>query len=151
MSENDNTLKICRQCHTIYHSLNQKFCGNGCDHNPPYFKNNKFIKNLETREVLIPKAPKEKIKWICLQCYREYLWKDIQDLDFDCKCGFKNDFYPFTTKACANDSCKLDGIYHNLPLNAKVCDTCGKSNFILNLPINPKKVEELVPQERSDI
>lgn len=136
-------IKICRHCHSIYKKLDQKFCGNNCQYEHPFFIDGIANKNIEAREVLLSSNEEKIIIWMCMGCNREFTTDQINvnGKDFICECGLNNQVYPFTSKKCANDKCKNeDGSLHSLPLNAKACEICGKINFILN---ENKKVSEL--------
>ena len=65
--------KICRQCHTIYKKLTQKFCGNGCYKKPPFFIFGENNTEVEPREVIFTPNSKGQIRWMCLVCHRELL------------------------------------------------------------------------------
>lgn len=129
---NENQIKICRNCHTTYKKLTQKFCGNGCERNSPYLIDGKSNDLIEPREILLSPNPDNKVRWICTHCYSEYSPDEVNIKEFTCKkCKAVNDVYPFSFKACAN--CKdSDGTIHKLPLEAKACEICGKSEYILN-------------------
>jgi hypothetical protein len=133
MTENgSDLLKICRECHVIYKKIDQKFCGNACDKKPPHFIENKNNNAIEPRELILKPNPQNKIRWLCIHCHEEYSHEQINGSSFSCrKCGVKNDFFPFTAKACEN--CKDEkGTPRKLPLEAKACDLCGKAEFIVN-------------------
>ena len=134
MSESDNKpIKICRQCHSVYKSETQKFCGNGCEHKAPHFLDGKINAEIEPREITLTPNSDNIIRWICISCLEEYSAEDVKEKShFTCaKCNIENTLYPFTQKSCAN--CKNeDGTYYNLSLGAKVCDKCAKGDFVLN-------------------
>lgn len=133
--EEDNKkdqLKICRQCHTFYKKMTQKFCGNGCEKMPPFMINGEVNANIEPREVMLAPNSENQIRWLCLNCHHEYSEEEIKNEEYICKCGKKNDIYPFANKNCANEKCKVGNIYHHLPLTAKACDLCGEAEFIIN-------------------
>jgi hypothetical protein len=132
MSQNETTMRICRQCHTILKTSTQKYCGNGCERKPPFIINGKKDSNQENREISLPYADKDQIRWMCINCKKEYNFNKIKEKKWVCDCGLKNDFYPFTTKSCGNAQCKIENELHTLPLNAKVCDLCGNKEFLLN-------------------
>lgn len=132
MSDSSEKIKICRNCRTIYKNLTQKFCGNGCELKPPYYFDGKTNSEIIPREVILSKTDPLKIRWVCNQCKKEFSQEDLEKRDFICDCGSKNDFYPFTEKFCGNSDCKSDGLYRKLPLEAKVCDLCAKSDFFYN-------------------
>ena len=138
--------KICRQCHTIYKKLTQKFCGNGCEKKPPFLQDGERNSEIEPREVNLVPNSKSQIRWMCLNCHREYPADEIQNEEFVCACGKKNDIYPFTNKSCANEKCKEEGSYHPLTLTAKACDLCGESLYIIN---GTTKVSELKVQKQN--
>jgi hypothetical protein len=126
-------IKICRNCHSTYNKLSQKYCGNNCQNEPPFLIDGKINQNIEPREIIFTKNEKNIIRWICLGCHKEYSLDSINGKDFICDCGLKNQLYPFTTKSCANDSCKNeDGSFHKLPIDGKACEKCGEANFQLN-------------------
>lgn len=134
MNDDENLkIKICRNCHFTYKKLSQKYCGNNCQNEHPFLIDGKINQNIEPREIILTKNENEIIKWICLGCKKEYASDGINGKDFVCDCGLKNQLYPFTTKNCANDSCKNeDDSYHKLPIDGKACEKCGESNFQLN-------------------
>lgn len=142
MSSDSDQFKICRQCHVIYKKISQKYCGNGCQNKPPFFIEGKKNTSIEQRETILNKNSEKSIRWICIQCKREYTALELQNNEYICECNVKNDFYPFTFKSCANIECKSTDVYHSLPLEAKACDLCGKKNFILN---EAKSMEDLLP------
>ncbi len=142
MSSNLDQIKICRQCHVIYKKISQKFCGNGCQNKPPYFIEGKKNTKIEHREIILLNNAEKSIRWVCVHCKKEYSTDTMQEKDYICDCGIQNDFYPFTFKTCSNEDCKSNGDYHSLPIEAKVCDLCGKSDFTLN---GTKKIGELIP------
>ena len=126
-------IKICRNCHSTYTKLSQKFCGNNCQNERPFLIDGKINQNIEPREIILTKNENNVIRWICMDCQKEYASDDINGKDFLCDCGLKNQLYPFTAKSCANDSCKNeDNSYHELPIDGKACEKCGESNFQLN-------------------
>ncbi len=128
----EESIKICRQCHTIYKSLNQKYCGNGCARRPPFLIDGEANTQIEPREITCPHPKDGKIRWKCIHCLREYDTPELESRSWVCKCGIQNDVYPFTIKSCANSECFEADIPHILHLEAKTCDLCGKSDFILN-------------------
>ncbi len=134
MNDDENLkIKICRNCHSIYKKLSQKYCGENCQNEPPFLIDGKINQNIEPREIILTKNEKNIIRWICLGCKKEYTSDSINGKDFICDCGLKNQLYPFTTKNCANISCKNeDGSFHKLPIDGKACEKCGESNFQLN-------------------
>jgi hypothetical protein len=135
----ENQIKVCRNCHTIYKKVSHKSCGNNCQFSPPFFINNKPNTEIEPSDVLIKASADKKIRWLCLQCHTEYNHEEINGRAFKCKsCKTENDVYPFAIKSCAN--CIVDNKNHELPIDAKSCERCGKTDFILN---NEKKVSEL--------
>ncbi len=143
-------IKICRQCHIIYKKADQKFCGNGCELRPPYFINGKNNPNITPREVSLPKTKDFLIRWLCLVCNKEYTADEIQILSFQCSCGANNEFYPFTTKTCGSETCQTNDFPRVLPLEAKVCDLCGQTNFVLNNYDSIKKLVSIKsPTEKS--
>jgi len=126
-------IKICRNCHSTYNKLSQKFCGNNCQNESPFLIDGKINQNIESREIILIKNEKNIIRWICLGCKKEYTSDSINGKDFVCDCGLKNQLFPFTTKSCANISCKNeDGSNHKLPIDGKACEKCGETNFQLN-------------------
>ena len=134
MSDDENLkIKICRNCHSTYKKLSQKYCGNNCQIELPFLIDGEINQNIEPREIIITKNENNIIRWICLGCYKEYTLDSINGKEFVCECGLKNQLYPFTTKNCANDGCKNeDGSYHKLPIDGKACEKCGETNFQLN-------------------
>jgi Zn finger protein HypA/HybF involved in hydrogenase expression len=134
MIEDDksNKIKICRQCHKIYKSFAQQYCGEGCEKKPPHFKDGHINTAIESREVILTPNSEKKIKWLCLNCHHEFEFEDVKGKDWKCpECHTENDVYPFTSKACKN--CKSsDGKYRKLPLIAKGCELCGKADFVIN-------------------
>jgi len=126
-------IKICRNCHSIYKKFSHKFCGNNCKNEPPFLIDGKINQNIEPREIIVTKNDENIIRWICLDCHKEYTLDSINGKDFICDCGAKNQLYPFTTKSCANTSCKNeDGSFHALSIDGKACEKCGKTNFQIN-------------------
>jgi ribosomal protein L31 len=126
-------IKICRNCHSTYIKLSQKYCGNNCQNEHPFLIGNKNNKNIEPRVINLTTDENNIIRWICLGCKKEYASDGINGKDFVCDCGLKNQLYPFTTKSCANDSCKNEeNSYHKLPIDGKACEKCGETNFQLN-------------------
>lgn len=125
-------VKICRNCHSLYKSLKQKFCGNGCEFKDPYYINGKKNEMIVPREVVMKNFHPLIIRWVCNCCKREYSSKQIEKMNFLCDCGVENDFYPFTEKECQNEDCKEQSGYHELALEAKACDLCGDNNFRFN-------------------
>ena len=134
MNDDENlNIKICRNCHSTYSKLSQKYCGNNCQNEPPFLIDGIINQNIEPREIIVTKNESNIIRWICLGCHKEYTLDSINGKDFVCVCGLKNQLYPFTTKSCANISCKNeDGSYHKLPIDGKACEKCGEINFQLN-------------------
>ena len=134
MTDEENLkIKICRNCHSTYIKLSQKYCGNNCQNEPPFLIDGKINQNIEPREIILTKNENDIIRWICLGCKKEYASDGINGKDFICDCGLKNQLYPFTTKNCANINCKNeDGSFHKLPIDGKACEKCGESNFQLN-------------------
>lgn len=134
MTKDENLkIKICRNCHSTYIKLSQKYCGNNCQNERPFLIDGKINQNIEPREVFLSKSENSIIRWICLSCHKEYTSDNINGKDFACVCGLKNQLYPFTTKSCANYICKNeDGSYHKLPIDGKACEKCGETNFQLN-------------------
>lgn len=151
MSDDSQKIKICRNCHTIYKSFTQKYCGNGCELKPPYFKEGKMNTSIIPREVLMPKISPLTIRWVCLNCGREYSQEKLEQKEFLCDCGSKNDFYPFTYKECGNSECMLEGKLHILPLEAKACDLCGKTDFIFNGILKKNELKPSVDASLSSI
>ncbi|WP_371802028.1 hypothetical protein [Candidatus Lokiarchaeum ossiferum] len=142
MSSDSEQFKICRQCHVVYKKLSQKFCGNGCQNKPPFFIEGKKRNSIEQREIILNKNEENIIRWVCISCKREYTETELQEIEYICECNTKNDFYPFTFKSCANVECKSSDNFHSLPLEAKACDLCGKTNFIIN---KSKSMQDLIP------
>jgi len=141
----ESQIKICRACHSAYKKMAQKFCGNGCERKEPFLINGQPNLNIEPREQIITPNSENKIRWMCVSCHTDYSAKDITNSSFICaQCKTPNDIIPFTSKACANCVNK-DGTIHELLLEAKVCDLCSKSEFLLN---NTKKVSELKSQKK---
>ncbi|MHA1775888.1 MAG: hypothetical protein DRO88_03735 [Promethearchaeia archaeon] len=132
MSEDLEQVKICRNCHTVYKNISQKFCGNGCKLKFPFFIDGKVNHDVISREVLMPKTSPLLIRWVCNNCKREYSSEELNSRNYVCECGIENDFYPFTTKECSEPDCIQEKNHHHLPLEAKVCDLCGQSEFIYN-------------------
>ena len=134
MNDDENLkIKVCRNCHTIYKKLSQKFCGENCQNEFPFLIDGKINKNIEPREIFLSKNENDIIRWICMGCHKEYSSDGINDKDFICDCGLENQLYPFTIKTCANENCKNgDGSNHGLPLDGKACEICGEANFQLN-------------------
>ncbi len=151
-NDTNNQIIICRECHTIYKKKSQKFCGNDCQNKPPFFINGKKNLQIEPRVIILEKNENNTIRWICVNCKKEYSDEDLKNIDNLCNCGVKNDFFPFTFKECATIECKNEGNNHILPLEAKNCELCGKNNFILNKNknsaefINQKKKKEVKKQ-----
>ncbi|MHA1674409.1 MAG: hypothetical protein ACTSYI_12380 [Promethearchaeota archaeon] len=132
MSSENEKIKICRHCHTIYKSLTQKFCGNGCQLKEPYYIDGHTNHNIISREIKLEKTKPLSIRWVCNRCMKEYKEEELKTLHFICECGSENDFYPFTTKHCEKSDCTHENKFHNLQLEAKACDLCGQSNFLYN-------------------
>ncbi len=130
-------IKICRWCHKIYES---PFCGNGCERDK-VFRKNVEGDDIEPREIVLDENESETVRWVCLACKSDFSEGKLQNTNWICpQCEQKNDFYPYTKKACVN--CKEDGEYRKLPIWAKACEKCGKAEFIIN---GEKKVTELKP------
>lgn len=128
----ESQIKICRACHTVYKKLTQKYCGNGCERKEPFLINGQPNLDIEPREQIVTPNPENIIRWMCVQCHTEYRSNDVSKPSFECKeCKAINDLIPFTIKACANCVNK-DGTIHGLALEAKACDLCSKSEFLLN-------------------
>ena len=132
MTSEIEKIKICRQCHTIYRIISQKYCGNGCEVKEPYYVEDHINNHIISREITLEKINPLSIRWICNQCLKEYKAEELEKLHFICECGSENDFYPFTTKHCEQTDCTHENKYHNLALEAKACDVCGQSNFLYN-------------------
>ena len=134
MTDDENIeIKICRNCHSTYKKLSQKYCGNNCQNEKPFLIDGKINQNIEPRESILSKSENGIIRWICMGCHKEYSSDNINGKDFECECGLKNQLYPFTMKSCANDACKNeDNTYHKLPIDGKACEICGETNFQLN-------------------
>ena len=144
---NLDQFKICRQCHTVYKKLAQRFCGNGCSKKTPFLIDGNVNTEIEPRELILTPNTANQIRWMCLTCHQEYSMEEILDEEFKCACGIKNDVYPFTFKNCCNEICKEGGLYHSLPLTAKACDLCGESQYILN---GTTKASELKSQNQDE-
>ncbi|MHA1519370.1 MAG: hypothetical protein ACTSRK_04230 [Promethearchaeota archaeon] len=132
MSSENEKIKICRHCHTIYKDLTQKFCGNGCQMKEPYYVDGEINNNIIPREITLEKTNPLSIRWVCNHCSKEYMTEELDKLHYVCDCGSENDFYPFTTKNCEKTDCTHENMYHTLPLEAKACDLCGQTNFLYN-------------------
>ena len=143
--ENEMKVKICRHCHVHFDSMEQKFCGNGCQKKEPFSSSGISGKDFEPRVVKVRKNEEytdgEGVRWICNFCHDDFSDSILKDKDYICpSCGKENDFYPFTEKKCAN--CKEDDKTHRkLPIWAKACEKCGKKDFIIN---NNKNINDLI-------
>jgi DNA-directed RNA polymerase subunit RPC12/RpoP len=144
-------IKICRNCHTVYKKLDQKFCGNGCEKKIPFLIDGKINTKITEREVVVKKNESNTVRWICMMCHSEFDASQIKSADFSCPtCNTINQIYPFTEKACAK--CKNDmGVNRNLLWDAKACDKCGEKIFLLNhhISVADFKPYNHNPQEES--